>query len=247
MHTISDQNSDLLYRHFLYSHSPQTPTTNALWLLLSLDLSFSEIRSIDAVDFSGLCNLRQLALESCSLTTLNYEDEDDPRGRTPFTHLSNSLQSLNLSDNEFEDPGAVHPALKALSGTLVELDLRDNDLKDELGTNAYKKLLLTDIFPNKVGGGAQLIKLDNKLTGRQESKSSMTNGGMVMPLSYLSGIADAVGGQDEVVAANEDRGNCSCLEGNPCVEKYCCKDWANRFKIAKAVREMKGMASLPGD
>ena len=72
-------------------------------------------------------------------------------------------------------------------------------------------------------------------------------GGMVMPLSHIAGIADAVGGEDEVVAANEDRGNCSCLEGNPCVEKYCCKDWKNRFKIAKAVRKMKGMESLPGD
>ena len=50
-----------------------------------------------------------------------------------------------------------------------------------------------------------------------------------MPLSQLEGIAEAVGGEDE------DRSSCSCLEGNACVEKFCCKDWNNRFKIARAV------------
>ena len=25
---------------------------------------------------------------------------------------------------------------------------------------------------------------------------------------------------------------CSCLYGNPCVDEYGCKDWANRFAIA---------------
>ena len=128
----------------------------------------------------------------------------------------------------------------------MELDLRENELREEMGTSRYTKLMLDEIFPNKPGAGAQLCKLDNKHTGR-EASTLAGGGGMVMPLSHIAGIADAVGGEDEVVAANEDRGNCSCLEGNPCVEKYCCKDWKNRFKIAKAVRKMKGMESLPGD
>lgn len=28
--------------------------------------------------------------------------------------------------------------------------------------------------------------------------------------------------------------NCSCIEGNPCAEPYNCKDWNNRFAVAKA-------------
>ena len=27
--------------------------------------------------------------------------------------------------------------------------------------------------------------------------------------------------------------SCSCIEGNPCVDAYCCKDWKNRFEVAK--------------
>jgi hypothetical protein len=27
--------------------------------------------------------------------------------------------------------------------------------------------------------------------------------------------------------------SCSCIEGNPCVDEYGCKDWTNRFAIAK--------------
>ena len=34
-------------------------------------------------------------------------------------------------------------------------------------------------------------------------------------------------------AAGEDKASCSCLWGNPCVSEYNCKDWANRFAVAK--------------
>ncbi|EQC29973.1 hypothetical protein SDRG_12252 [Saprolegnia diclina VS20] len=27
--------------------------------------------------------------------------------------------------------------------------------------------------------------------------------------------------------------SCSCLEGNPCVDRYCCKDWDHRLEVAK--------------
>ena len=54
----------------------------------------------------------------------NFEDDDD---RSPLACLSETLRTLNLSDNEFEDPGAVRPALSALRGTLVELDLRERE------------------------------------------------------------------------------------------------------------------------
>eukprot|EP01041_Mallomonas_annulata_P016442 gene16442-34310_t len=31
----------------------------------------------------------------------------------------------------------------------------------------------------------------------------------------------------------EKRESCSCIEGNPCLDRYCCKDWNNRFEVAK--------------
>ena len=32
---------------------------------------------------------------------------------------------------------------------------------------------------------------------------------------------------------SEDKASCSCLWGNPCVNEYGCKDWGNRFEIAR--------------
>eukprot|EP00056_Hartaetosiga_gracilis_P021196 m.23158 g.23158 ORF g.23158 m.23158 type:complete len:292 (-) comp8947_c0_seq1:165-1040(-) len=40
-------------------------------------------------------------------------------------------------------------------------------------------------------------------------------------------------GSDGDAAFGEDRASCSCLEGNPCQSKYNCKDWNNRFDVAK--------------
>ncbi|KDO30644.1 hypothetical protein SPRG_04545 [Saprolegnia parasitica CBS 223.65] len=31
----------------------------------------------------------------------------------------------------------------------------------------------------------------------------------------------------------ENTESCSCLEGNPCVDRYCCKDWDHRLEVAK--------------
>lgn len=31
----------------------------------------------------------------------------------------------------------------------------------------------------------------------------------------------------------EDSSTCSCLYGNPCASAYNCKDWRNRFEVAK--------------
>ena len=32
----------------------------------------------------------------------------------------------------------------------------------------------------------------------------------------------------------DDGASCSCIEGNPCMVSYNCKDWAHRFEVAKA-------------
>ena len=58
-------------------------------------------------------------------------------------------------------------------------------------------------------------------------------------LQLASGAAASVADQ------NEDRGSCSCIEGNPCVEPLCCKDWANRFQVAARIRGEMGRFALP--
>ena len=43
-------------------------------------------------------------------------------------------------------------------------------------------------------------------------------------------------------ADGEDSASCSCLEGNPCISQYNCRDWKNREAVAAAARRKKGMA-----
>ena len=49
----------------------------------------------------------------------------------------------------------------------------------------------------------------------------------------------ASGAAASVADQNEDRGSCSCIEGNPCQSQYTCKDWAHRFVVAKHVMDTK--------
>ena len=72
-------------------------TTN-LTMLLHLDVSFSEI-SLANFDASGLGKLRHLSLEGCSLESL-HPDKDDGNEQRWLSYLE-SLEALNLSDNEF--------------------------------------------------------------------------------------------------------------------------------------------------
>ena len=51
---------------------------------------------------------------------------------------------------------------------------------------------------------------------------------------------------DNIMEQNEFREGCSCLFGNPCADSYQCKDWKNRFKIAKLARKRLGMAEVEG-
>ena len=40
--------------------------------------------------------------------------------------------------------------------------------------------------------------------------------------------------------------NCSCLDGNACIDPECCKDWKNREAVAAESRKRKGMRDESG-
>jgi len=48
------------------------------------------------------------------------------------------------------------------------------------------------------------------------------------------------GGSSAIQRGARDE-SCSCIEGNPCAERYNCLDWENREAVAKAARARKGM------
>jgi len=49
--------------------------------------------------------------------------------------------------------------------------------------------------------------------------------------SGMQGRADFDDGEDLMLGV--DKSSCSCLFGNPCASSYNCKDWNNRFDVAK--------------
>ena len=47
---------------------------------------------------------------------------------------------------------------------------------------------------------------------------------------FKSAEAAAAGGDGSSVAAVE---SCSCIYGNPCVDRYLCQDWGNRYAVSR--------------
>ena len=203
-----------------------------LEVLLHLDLSFSEV-DLEKFSTAGLENLRFLALEGCSLESL-VEDSEGPHW------LSNllSLEELNISDNDLDESDGIQP-LKHLATVgrrrrFLTLDMRENALVEEIGRQKYTALLHENLFP---APNYNLHMLDNKKL--QEDTSALTKG-----LHEINGLAQALGRKDTVMDQNEFRESCSCLEGNPCTNKYNCVDWANREAVAAGVRKRKGMSDI---
>ena len=59
----------------------------------------------------------------------------------------------------------------------------------------------------------------------------LSNTSSVKSLGHMDGLADTIAAKG-IADDQEDRSSCSCIEGNPCADKMCCKDWANRFAVA---------------
>ena len=119
--------------------------------------------------------------------------------------------------------------------TFVELDLRENDIISNIGTRAYRDFIGIKLFPSK-----QIKMLDGKKINNEDGASAS----QIRSLSEVKGISSALQSEDTVMDNNEFRESCSCLEVNPCVDKYNCKDWANREKIAKDPFENHGDDAL---
>lgn len=46
-------------------------------------------------------------------------------------------------------------------------------------------------------------------------------------------LEDEAGGEDDCPLIKTSTESCSCIEGNPCLDRYACKDWENRYDVAK--------------
>lgn len=90
--------------------------------------------------------------------------------------------------------------------------------------------------------GLQLHENDNKIIGVELDKEYWCfveedpEEAKKERKSYKASGSDAVSNArriDDGSGDNEDKASCSCIEGNPCAVAYNCKDWSNRFEVAK--------------
>ena len=208
------------------------PDLSHLPLLLVLDLSYNPIKTLtdDTKKTFSICkNLRIVRLEGCEL------EDDDGSGGTKislfdyFSLLANVMEELNIGNNRLTHRDNLeslksckrikslvvrgNPCTMKVTGDLLTPD------KGDIDTEWCLKLAM------KFGA----LKMYNNCKYSHSIKSFNSN-----DFSLSSG-----GELGATTGAGDDGANCSCVEGNPCVVPYNCKNWSKRFEISRRARENK--------
>lgn len=135
-----------------------------------------------------------------------------------------SLKTLEVNDNAIEELEELEILAKKCKG-LLELDFRESEVAEKPG---YAKKI-AKFFPN-------LTWLDNQSRKKYVAKGA--------DATYS---ADALKEKDVTAVDGMFKNeSCSCLEGNPCLDRATCKDWANREKVAAEARKRKGLRDDSG-
>jgi hypothetical protein len=197
--------------------------------LLHLDLSQNPTvgESVGTVDFSTV-PLRALILQHVGLTSV------DLKLPTGIGCLS-ALNTLDLSYNKLADLQELDPMvgkgdLSKKSGQgkgcfehLAHLSLQHNPFTATDGGSSYEAWQkgLTKLIPS-------LKSVDD-----EEAQAHTFGWGAV------DMIQETVQRSTAKTLAEQDSASCSCVEGNPCAVPKNCRDWPNRFDVARAAREEK--------
>jgi len=196
-----------------------------LQYVLDLDLSFVSFENQDKVleRIYETCfpRLQKCNLENCEITKIPKWNPE-------------TLIELNISENRIE-------SLENLSRykNIQILDMSENPISTSSSTKEYKDSVLS-IFPTS------LVLFDKSRVLRNDQENTATP--TAKPLSSVKNIRNKLLCNDTIADQMEfTKDKCSCLEGNPCISKYVCKDWAHREEIAKAVRLQKGIRDLRGE
>jgi hypothetical protein len=122
------------------------------------------------------------------------------------------LLVLDLSLNQLASAQELDPLATKLN-KLNSLDLSGNPLCRDQGYKEWT-LGMRNKLPTVNSWDGEGVQVTFAKVGRQELQKHDDDGVMV-----------------------QDGASCSCVEGNPCAVKYNCKNWANRFEVARKVRD----------
>ena len=132
--------------------------------------------------------------------------------------LDLSLVYVDLGENELRDFDSIKTTLLQLS-QLEAIDLDRNPMEIDIKTMSL-------FFKNK----KPRVKTLNGLSlGRADFIVAFGETGRF--------------GEDDGALTLSDSASCSCLEGNPCISPYNCKDWLHRHEVAERVRQLKKNSS----
>ena len=208
--------------------------------LLILDLSNNPNLSVaDPVSeqrLAAMVRLRRLELKQCRIELLC-------RHEPPPTSDAGQHQ---LNDNSKQNNHSQVPPVCSLgsnNATLEYLDISGNSVKDFAQLRSLtilKRLKFLAIRGNPVSlevpreEYCELVrKMCLKLSALKQFNGEKYTHGM-----QASSFADMQAGKDVnsgvSAGGGDDSASCSCLEGNPCVSAYSCKNWAKRYEVAKA-------------
>ena len=183
--------------------------------LLVLNLSSNKLNDLDALaSLADTCSqLRCLLVRDCGISKL-CAPQDAGKLTQSLTRLQ-FLQELDVSANLLAS--TQEATLLCAMKSLVALSLQGNPMCS--GTDAYVELCKQLKF--------SLCKLTN-LDGIEVDRMINMNADFVADAAERSTDAMLV-----------DSSSCSCLHGNPCAVSYNCRDWDNRFEVAKQARLKK--------
>lgn len=200
-----------------HPETAKPPLSRGLPWLRSLSVAGSALQTLD---LEGFFFLRHLDLSF--VTTLAAAQPD-------LSPVAGTLSRLVLDSCEL----AAWPATVFFCVKLENLSAQDNELPEPLSPLAGLRALDLRGNPCVPSCAADRAAYEGRLQRLFASLAALDNRNLNTAVGALAASRQQVaGGADAVADGNEDRGSCSCVEGNPCQSEYTCKDWKHRFAVA---------------
>ncbi len=162
----------------------------------------------------------------------------------PRTDFDPSIKYDKWAEVDYRDPD---------TGEWIPALVRDNTKKDaivpyyviqfrdEEGDPTGKKIEATpaNLRPSQTpealaAAAAERQYVARELTAEEKAAQEAEKKALALSKVVKSDGTSAATGGDTANFRGVRKEGCSCLYGNPCVDKYVCLDWENRFEIAKA-------------
>lgn len=230
--------------------SPPAPLASNAPKLLHLDLSHNPLGPHLPSSPCLPPSLRSLSLQACQLTSLLSSPDTPSNDSGPavatacLAALLPTLLVLDVSLNPFASPSHV---LGPLVGAprLTDLILPQPTTGTQQGVPQVSSVSADPLYASALLRVAKSLPCLRRLNHAAYSHGSMSSVDALAEAMARAALSpeEAEGGLGD----GRRQESCSCVEGNACADPYCCRDWANRFEVARRAREARGGFAMQRD